>query len=114
LIELANWICYEKWLVTNWEKLMNDIERERDGVTWKIAVRVWWAQTWRQIVALTVIQILPGLVVKMLLKDDLVARWIIWTAPLVFIIPITVWAVRRSLQVEYASFSIIIKEKERH
>jgi hypothetical protein len=75
-----------------------------ESVSWQVALRVWWAMSWR-CMGLVIIFIMP---VYVLLKPFLrpeVNRLICE----LLLFPFQVWALRNSLAAKYNSFSITIK-----
>ena len=79
------------------------------GVPWRIAARVWWAQFWRELLVLIAVCLLPGILLKGYLPSALLNNIVVSLLSAL----VGVWAVRRSLGLDYGSFSITIRENEK-
>lgn len=95
-----------------WGKCMGETKRKSEGVTWKIALRVWWAQMWRQVALLMITLIPPAIVVLLFMRGNRTASWVLYLALYLLVIPTAIWATQRSLKVNYGSFLLAVNQGE--
>jgi len=90
------------------EKVMDEMERSGD-IPWRIVLQVWWAQTWRWSLVTAVAGGIMWTSFNILPLNSDLAKECVHLAMNLIVIIAAIWATRRSLNVRYRTFSIVIE-----